>query len=715
MYVPLDISRYTQKPVIFAQLLATNIYPTQTTDPNIIYNVNSEEFKFTHLDQLYEPDYALRIARTPLSPNDPSTYAALSKFTEYNLRKFHSSSGALGFNQLDKPPLSVPKELIASHSDGKTEISLIGSMLNPLVADCFNPVHLIPGCVSTIVRFKSYKNDSPNDNNNTFGNKIFGKSKNNNKTTVISNPSSNLRLPKNNLTRNSSTFVERYNTCDGYVRKLNNSKELLVSAHGRIINIININDTPKDVDVEPPCVRIVISNSVITCVATFQSENSKGEKDLDILFGFATGDILWFNPFKMKYTRWNKNGKLKSAILTSIQWSKCGNYAFAGFEDGELIIFDRNFEDSEFEYQPKLVHNQKYMKVYKSLKTKSNSSSLLAHYKFTKSAITSIKVHPVYDNIVVLTSDDGFVRILDLLTESLTDITPIFYGGALVSEFTPDGRFLLVGGEDDLVSAFEFFSSNRFSSSVKNDQGLIKLVSRLQGAKSWVRDIQICKQGSNASLNYTICTSGDDGYVRFYEFQPRSLRKGKKMHSNPTSYLGSPRYQMNRALSSTSIDPSLDSKRKDYFNKSSNTLNSMNLTNSKRSLMGMINQDIPSPQVKEPQSQVPNIQQLKLNDGFQPSLSTSITYDKDVKKAALISKNYFFAKINISPKKVLLHESVSDGPFIHSSSGSTTIRSILPVSEKNVNLGRIYGTYLNDNCLWAFMSGGDLIRWKHTV
>lgn len=65
MYVPLDISRYTQKPVIFAQLLATNIYPTQTTDPNIIYNVNSEEFKFTHLDQLYEPNYALRIARTP--------------------------------------------------------------------------------------------------------------------------------------------------------------------------------------------------------------------------------------------------------------------------------------------------------------------------------------------------------------------------------------------------------------------------------------------------------------------------------------------------------------------------------------------------------------------------------------------------------------------------------------------------------------------------
>lgn len=686
MYVPLDLTRANVKPVNFQQLLLTNIYPVQTTDPNAIYNLENKEFGFNSLDTKYEAEVGIRIARTPLSPSDPSTYSALSKFTEYYLRRVHSSSGILNPNQLDKPPLSVPKDFISSALEGKSDVLRIGAMLNPLISDKFEPVHLIPGCLSDIVNFSRIPIA---ESSNIFGN-IF-KSKNAKTSTLL------YKQPRNNLNRNTSTFIERVATCDNYLKKMNNANSLLIANHGRILNVIALSDNPKEIDIDPPCLRLTLSSSIITCMSIFQYVSD--ERNLDILVGFASGDILWINPFAMKYSIWNQNGKIKREIVTSLEWSKCGNFAFAGFGDGEVLVWDRRNDETEDEYNPVIQLNEKHVMIFRSTKTSLIQHNPVAHYKFTRKPITCLRKHPAFANVLIIISDDEFVRCFDLLKEQLTDIIPSYYAGTLTAEFSKDGRYLLTGGEDDMVSVYEFNPTCGFSTN--SDHRFLRLVARLTGAKSWIKSIEIV-QSNPKILSYTIGTASDDGYIRFYEFQPRSLRKLKKHvnHDGVVSFLGSPRYQMHRALSSLSIDPSIDSKKK-RPNFSSNTLSSLNIGANRLSLTEVISQQGPlgSPLLKGG---------FKLGEGVSFSVSGT---DVDMKKQNLMTDNLYFKELSFTPSNVLLIDMI-EGPSIHPCPGIDAVVKLLPVSEKNINLGRLSGLYLGEKYIWAFTSGGDLLRWS---
>lgn len=702
MYVPPDISRYSQKNVPFSQILAQNIYPVQVTDPNTIYRMNKEEFQFSYLGFNYEADIGIRIARTPLSPSDPATYAAISKFTEYNLRKFHSTTGVQGSNQLDRPPLTVPKELIASQSDGKTELLMFGAQINPLIGDTFKPVHLTPGCCATVLNIK--RNRPSNDHSSNLSNRLFGRSRHLKNNLSMSDI---LKQPKNNVARNTSAFIERIVTCDNHSKKMNNANSLLIATHGRIINIIALDNNPKEIEVDLPCVKMTISNSVITCFKEFQYSLQNGDINVDILFGFTTGDLLWLNPLKMKYSRWNKNGKIKKSSVISIEWSKSGEHAIVGFADGDVLIFDRNFEDPDTEYKKRVTAKHNHIKVYKSLlTTKPIEANPTAHYKFSKKPITSIVCHPIYINILVIGSDDGFLRLFDLLTEKISDIIPSYYGGVLVAKFTDDGKYLLVGGEDDLVSIFEFQTSNIFSTST--EIGLVKLVTRLQGAKSWIKDITI-DNSQDSPMNYTIGTASDDGYIRFYEFQPRSLRKVKKHHHHGSiTHLSTPRMQMQKAFSAISIDGN-DTKKRTLSNKLNNTntsLASLNSGNNKVSLMEVINQGASSSSLQTSPTQ------FILGEGTRINSSLSLSLEKEKIKADLIFNNILFNSKKISAISILLCDSCTSNPCLHYSLGMESISNILPVCEKDVNLGRLSGLYKRKDCIWAFTAAGDLIRWK---
>lgn len=688
MYVPIDITRANHKPINFQHQLVSNIYPIQTTDPNVIYNLDNKEFGFSSLDSEYIAQIGIRISRTPLSPTDPTTYAALSKFTEYYLRRVHSSSGILNSNQLDRSPLSVPKDYISSALEGKSDVVRIGSMLNPLISDNFQPVHLIPGCISDIVNFSRI---SPTESSNIFGN-MFGKSKNTKNSSEV--PSQ----PKHNLNKSTLNFVERVSTCDSYQKKMNHANSLLIASHGRVFNIIALNDNPKEIDIDPPCVRIILSNSVVTSMATFQFV-SEG-RSLDILLGFASGDILWLNPFKMKCSVWNRNGKVKNEIVTSLEWSKCGNFAFVGFADGDVLVWDRRIEDEENGYHSDSKESKNHMINFKTAKgSGSNQQNPVAHYKFSKRPITCIRKHPTFANILIISADDEFLRSFDILNEQLIDIVPSYYGGTLTAEFSADGRYLFTGGEDDMVSIYEFNSTS--SGLLHSNNKLLKLVARLQGAKSWIKSIEIV-QSNPKILSYTIGTAGDDGYIRFYEFQPRSLRKVKKHvnHDGVVSYLGSPKNQTHGALSNLSIDPSFDSRKK-RLNFSTNTLSSLNVGTHRLSLNDVKNQQhvLNSPSLKGG---------FRLGDGI--SFAASRT-DIETKKHDLMSTSAYFFESTMGPNNIMFLEAC-EGPLLHDCPGINAVVKLLPVSEKNINLGRLSGIYLGAKYIWAFSSGGDLLRWR---
>ncbi|ODV83250.1 hypothetical protein CANARDRAFT_100865 [[Candida] arabinofermentans NRRL YB-2248] len=729
MYLPPDMSRYNKPPANqFQTVINGSILPIQATDPNCIFKLDEEQFGFEHLDGFFKPEVAMRISRTPLLPNDPSTYASLSKFVEQNLRKYHTTMGNVNQNNLNTVH-TLPPETIGVQPDGKTEILPIGCAINPLISDPFKNVHLTPGCIATIVDFG--KSSLNNGTNLDKSGKLWArKSSKSEPLTITSNGSKSsldsLKTPKSNMTRTTSTFVSRVLTSDNYNKKFSTATKFLLGCHGRVFNLIALTDDPFEIEVDPPLFKLTVTTGVITAVAAFHHSLSTpgAEKNIDILIGYSTGDVLWFNPSKMKYSRWNKNSKLKSKPIVTMEWSKDGKFAIIGYSDGDIMIFDRDFEDDDnYNKHGEPIKKLRYMKVFKSLSNVSATSNPVGHYKLSNKAITSIKFHPIYPNVVIIACDDGYIRVFDLLTENLTDLIPSYYGGILCLNLTNDGKYLISGGEDDFVSIYEFQMGN-FNYNPEHGGGSVKLVTRLQGSKSWVRSVDVDYFKTNNGLLYRIGTVGDDGCIRFYEFQPRNLPKIKKLKSS-TMNNTIKRPGMDKMLSSLTINSHTNSR--SNSNTKLSQLATTDMSNSKRKLL--------SPKMHKTAGSVSSLTSSTTHLQQQHHLSLYEIINQDSRAASstnlkdqdevVIDGNNTTATTTTTAHEVgnlMFKHPISNGcfkfskkyfanPVIHNSVGLSNTPVLLPIGEKDIRLGRLSGLSFEEKYVWAFISTGDIIRW----
>ncbi|KAG7700419.1 hypothetical protein KL930_001107 [Ogataea haglerorum] len=686
MYLPPDLCRYNKVPPNqFQNVLSNSILPIQSTDPNCVFRLQEQQFSFDHLDGTFVPDVAIRISRTPLNSSDPSTYASLSKFVEQNLRKYHTTLGNINQNQLINP-LSRPPEQTGVQPDGKGEVLPVGYGINPLIADSFKNVHLTPGCFADIINFdKSSSSNNEKRPSNPTTARLWGKQKPVRTDTTIA--SDDLKSPKSNLSRSTSNFISKVSTADNYNRKYSNASSVLVGCHGRIINLISLEEDLKETDVEIPLLKVVFSSSIITTFSCFHYTTTSGERNLDILVAFASGDIFWLSFPKLKYSRWNKNAKLKNKPVMSLQWSQCGSFAVVGFADGEVMVFHRDFEDAEvYEENKAASQKSRHMTVLKSLSSQQTGSNPVSHYKFSYKAITKLKYHPAFPNIWTIASDDGFVRLFDFFSEVITDIVPSYYGGILDIDITKDGRYMVCGGEDDFVSIYEFSILGSVGTTA---HGLLKLIARLEGAKSWVRGVCIDYFKTTPGVLYRIGTVGDDETIRFYEFQPRNLPKARKLKNDKIKLSINQRQKssltldsgsnasMKHLLLSESIKKSwLQNSRSQTWTESVSSLTSSTQLQ-QLSLYEKINQDQSEGSRKEEQ---------------QPGASKARhVLFKDIKTI-----------LNVPSQSTIIHEA----------SRWRNCPILFPIGEKNVQLGRLSGLQFQEEYVWAFISTGDLIRWR---
>lgn len=69
-------------------------------------------------------------------------------------------------------------------------------------------------------------------------------------------------------------------------------------------------------------------------------------------------------------------------------------------------------------------------------------------------------------------SQDGFLRIFEYDTMELTSRMRSYFGGLLCLSWSPDGKYIVTGGEDDLITVWSVYQK--------------RVIARGQGHKSWV-------------------------------------------------------------------------------------------------------------------------------------------------------------------------------------------------------------------------------------
>ena len=103
-------------------------------------------------------------------------------------------------------------------------------------------------------------------------------------------------------------------------------------------------------------------------------------------------------------------------------------------------------------------------------KTKSTRNPL---YKWSvgEGSVNEIAFSPCAKYLAVV-SQDGFLRVFNFDTMDLIGSARSYYGGLLCVCWSPDGRYVVTGGEDDLITVWSFHEK--------------RVVARCQGHKSWV-------------------------------------------------------------------------------------------------------------------------------------------------------------------------------------------------------------------------------------
>ncbi|KAF9947938.1 hypothetical protein BGZ72_010140 [Mortierella alpina] len=315
--------------------------------------------------------------------------------------------------------------------------------------------------------------------------------------------SSKRKKPKNNITKTNSTFVAKISTHDNLAKILANrvGEDVYVFWNtGRTFAWSDLGQKPNE-----PLSQISFSKAFPTShdvnVLTRSCDH------LDVIIGFSTGDIIWFDPLCNKYYRLNKQAIIKDSAVTMIKWLPGSENQFmAAFHDGSVLIMDKERDDNAF--SAPIPTNDSTFHVTRPKHSKHNP---IAHWQVCKKPITAFAFSPDLQHVAVVGMDGG-LRIIDFQQGRLLDTFSAYFGALNCVCWSPDGKYILTGGQDDLVTIWSF-----------KDQ---RIVARCQGHQSYVTGVAFDPWRCD-ERNYRFGSVGEDAKLLLWDFSVGALHKPK--------------------------------------------------------------------------------------------------------------------------------------------------------------------------------------------
>lgn len=327
--------------------------------------------------------------------------------------------------------------------------------------------------------------------------------------------------PKTNMIKSNSSYVSRVISHDQL------PKRLAERSPDGLMAFLNVNRAFMWMDLSSETKTENLAKVLFTKAhALCHDVNSftKSSNHLDVIIGFNTGDIIWYEPFSIKYTRLNKNGIINPSPISSIAWIPNKDYFFvAAHNDGTLLVYDKDKEDAWFtpESSTPVAENghangnkpRPGFRVLKSVQSQNQKTNPIAAWKISNMKINAIAFSPD-GQFLAVACEDGALTILDYINERILDVYRAYYGAMLCVTWSPDGRYVLTGGQDDLVSIWSLADR--------------ALIARCVGHESWVTDVKFDPWRCDGR-NYRFGSVGEDCRLLFWDFSVGMLRRPKAM------------------------------------------------------------------------------------------------------------------------------------------------------------------------------------------
>ncbi|KAF8964008.1 catabolite repression protein creC [Flammula alnicola] len=373
--------------------------------------------------------------------------------------------------------------------------------------------------------------------------------------------------PKHNIRTTSSTFITRIQTAEGLTKTLqskqgdvtflfyNFAKSFVWIEAGSKAKVCALNPSKlisglmaSSFSIKEPLSRITFS-AYPTCHDVNISTATPDH--LDVIIGFNTGDLVWLDPINSRYGRLNKQGSISGSPCTAVRWVPSSATLFlVSHADGTIIVYDKEREDGTFTPQDPNTPSPNDANGFLSPNTEGTSQEWdpldnmfvtmppwhpatatgggistagksdkekaarnpVSHWRLSRQSVVADFVFSPDVKYVAAISEDGCLRVIDALAEQLVDCYASYFGALTCVAWSPDGRFILTGGQDDLLTIFSPWEQ--------------RVIARCQGHSSFVSSVAFDELRCDGRT-YRFGSVAEDNKLILWDFSSGALHRPK--------------------------------------------------------------------------------------------------------------------------------------------------------------------------------------------
>lgn len=225
----------------------------------------------------------------------------------------------------------------------------------------------------------------------------------------------------------------------------------------------------KAADLTKPIDKRVYKGTFPTCHDF--NEFTVSNKSVSLLVGFSAGQIQLIDPIKKELSKlYNEERLIDKSKVTCLKWLPGSpSHFLVAHGSGQMYVYNEDLPCGTTPPHYQVFKQGDGYAVY-TCKTKSTRNPLY-RWVIGEGALNEFAFSPC-NRYLATVSQDGFLRVFNYDTMDLVGIARSYFGGLLCVCWSPDGKYVVTGGEDDLVTVWSFHER--------------RVVARGYGHKSWV-------------------------------------------------------------------------------------------------------------------------------------------------------------------------------------------------------------------------------------